>query len=242
MKSVSKIWLATLPILACLAGCNVVPTRMALQDQEPVRAAARAFTASLRTVDEASLRQTTIVDADPDTQKLAQAVFADTLTARQVQLQLGRQFDRAEDRASVVGSDAWIDQFQQAINHEAIWQAGERVRIGEAGRDGTLFLRRINGQWKVELISSLVAESGGRTRMSDPIVDYRFNVTRAVNEHFLARIQRKEFASLQGYLQAKNRFWFEYMAVASQGDDPRDKLLSSLPPLPAEPTMLAIER
>jgi hypothetical protein len=242
VKRFSKVLLAALPVLVFFTGCSVAPTRMSLQDQQPVRAAAHEFTSALKAADGKLLQQMTTVDSDPETRKLAQAVVADSVSARQIQLQLIHRFDRCEDRPSVIGSDSWIDQIEQTAARGDILQAGERARIGEAGSDGTLFLRRINGQWKVELVPSLVAESGGRTRMDDPVVDYRFNVTRAVNEHFLARLNANEFASLHDYLQAKNQFWFQYMTLAAHGDDPHDKLLPSLPPMPSEPLMLAIER
>jgi hypothetical protein len=239
--SLSKSLAAMVIGTALLAGCNVTPTRVPLESEAPIRAGAQQFADALKSGDAAQLEQATTVDSDRQTQALARAVIDDCVKARQIQLRLRDRFGRTEDKASVVGSDTWIASFERMGARTPILQSGERVRIGD-GADGTMFLRRINGQWKVELVPTLVAESGGKTKMSDAVVSYRFDATRAANQMLLERIQGGEFATLADYQQAKNEFWFKYMSLAANGQDPREKLLSTLPPLPAEPAALAIDR
>ncbi len=224
-----------------LAACNTAPTRVSLDNQPPLRAAVHEFTDALRSGDEAKLVSITTVDSDRPTRKLGRAVVDDYIASRQIQIQLEKQFHRADNIASVVGSDPWIDSFEHTGGTAVILQAGDRVRIGD-GEDGTVFLRRIDGQWKVELVPTLVPESGGRAKVSDPVVQYRFEATCAANQHMLAMLKDGEFSSLLAFQEAKNKFWFQYMMVAANGDDPREKLLSTLPPLPGQPAAVAADR
>ena len=61
-------------------------------------------------------------------------------------------------------------------------QVDRRARIGDETTDGVVFLRQVAGEWKVELIPTLVAESGGRVVVTDPSVQYRYDVAVALNE------------------------------------------------------------
>ena len=240
MRHVTHISLLTSLLLAA---CSTAPRAVSSDaEQQPIRAAARQFVSALQSADESQLRQTSIVDPNPDTRQLASAVIADAVAGRRLQLALVDHFSAAESRAGIVGSEPWLAQLQGTAEHGPILQAGNRVRVGERGRDGSLFLRNIAGQWKVELVPTLVAESGGNPQVNDPIVDYRFNVTRAANQYFLSRLQNNEFTSFNDFTRAKNEFWFEYLNTAAKGEDPHDKLLGTLPPIPRGPDEYAIDR
>jgi len=224
------------------ASCSTAPRPVARQDESPIRNAALKFTAALQTHDSDAVDQLTTHESDPEAVALSQAAIADAVKGREVESTLANRFGEMENRAGISGSDAWLAEFERTAATEPIMQSGNRVRIGEAGKAGTFFLRQNEGKWRVEAGPTLVAETGGRPKMTDPSLHYRLGVTLAVNAWMLERLERGEFSTMHDFMAAKSQFWFEFMAYAANGDDPRDKLLPSLPPLPAEIPEVADER
>jgi len=204
-----------------------------------VRAAALEFTQALKAGDASRVREMTFAGNDAESQRLAAAVVGDTLTGRGIQMKLAG-FADAQQKAAVVGSDLWIGEMEAAAETGPILKAGDRVRVGEEWRDGSMFLRQVGTGWKVEVISTLVAESGGAPTVADPAVEYRFNVTRAINAWMLERLNAGEFATFKDYQRSRNAFWMEYLSRVARGDDPKD-LLATLPAMPKEEG-IAVER
>jgi hypothetical protein len=241
-----RVWKAKaafLPVLL-LAGCSLMaskPTPVAVQNQPPIKEAAHEFIAALASGDEAQISDTSLVDADPATQRLAAIVRKDAAISRQLHLQLTQRFD-VEEESTPVGSEEWLGNFADLTDHAGILQADKRARIGDETTDGVLFLRQVDGAWKVELIPTLVAESGGRQNVTDPNVEYRFNVSTALNEMLLGRLEQGEFSSYSDYQHARNIFWAQYLALIANGEEPHDKLLATLPHLPKEGMELAANR
>ncbi len=227
---------------ALLAACNTAPRPVATENQSPIRKTALQFATALKSADSRTLESMTTHETDPEIVALSQKTLADAVKGREVQIALQQHFGTMETRPGVCGTSAWTNQLEQTAENEPIMQAGNRVRIGEAGKPGTFFLREVDGTWKVEAVPTLIAENGGRVKGSDPTLDYRLGVTLAVNAWMLERLDRGEFASMHDFMAAKSQFWFEFMACAANGDDPREKLLSSLPPLPVETNMVAEDR
>ncbi|HEY4329083.1 MAG TPA: hypothetical protein VGN88_05050 [Phycisphaerae bacterium] len=233
-----KLWAAFLSLF--LGACSIAPAPVAAEDRGAVRQGVTHFLDALDSGSEAQLSHATVVEQDPLAQQLAQAVLHDAASGRRLQAALIRRFDPPSDDLppAVVGSDAWIEQFASTAAIAPMLQAGDRVRIGNEKWSGVIFLRLCNGQWKVELVPTLVAESGGR-RISDSAVVYRFGVTAAVNEWLLKRLEQGEFHSYRDYQNARHDFWEKYIALIVQNQDPREKLLESLPPMPRESTEIA---
>ncbi len=239
-----KTTFAVLPLLV-LAGCNMVaakPSPVAEQDQPPIKEAAHDFITALASGNEQQISDTSTVDADPAAQRLAAIVRKDAAISRQLQLQLGRRFDADDATAAPVGSEEWLGNFKDVTDHAGMLHVERRARIGDETTDGVVFLRQVDGAWKVELIPTLVAESGGRVSVTDPSVEYRFSVSSALNEMLLQRLEQNEFASYSDYQHARNIFWAQYLALISNGEEPHDKLLATLPYVPKEPSVLAENR
>jgi hypothetical protein len=236
MKTYSKAFLAVLPLF--LAACSFTPVKpepVAMQEQPPIKQAAHQFIAALASGDEAAISRATTVAGDPAAQRLAASVRKDTAVSRQLQMQLARRFDAGDDLTTAVGSDVWLDNFKHLAEDAVMLKVDQRARIGDETTDGVVFLRQVNGEWKVELIPTLVAESGGRITVPDADVLYRFDVAAALNEMLLQRLERDEFTSYHDYQRARNQFWAQYLTIISNGEEPHDKLLATLPYLPREP-------
>ena len=231
--------------LLLLSGCSsftATPQPVSLAEAVSVKSAAGDFILALASGDADAINRASTVEADPATAQLATLVIHDTAVARQLQLELSNRFEPAEADKSVVGSDAWVAIYQDVLENATMVQAGSRVRIGDETTDGVLFLRKVNGTWKVELVPTLVAESGGRAQVSDPIAEYRFKVSTAVNQMLTTRIEGNEFSSYREYKDARNGFWLDYLALAVNGQDPHDKLLPSLPVVPKNTPVIAENR
>lgn len=243
MKIYKKAMFGILPLM--LAACSfapVKPERVAMQEQPPIKQAAHQFIAALASGDEAAISRTTTVASDPEAQRLAATVRKDAAISRRLQLQLGRRFDAGDDLSSPVGSEVWLHNFKTVANEAVMLKVDQRARIGDETTDGVVFLRQVNGEWKVELIPTLVAESGGRLVVKDPVVQYRFDVATALNEMLLQRLERDEFTSYGDYERARNQFWAQYLTLISNGEEPHDKLLATLPYVPKETPVVAETR
>jgi hypothetical protein len=221
---------------AFLGGCQStqVQTSLAPVQQDELRAAAHHFTDAVRLTDAGRVQAFSVVDGDPQSRTLGEAVLSDTLAGRRVHQQLADRFGYVERDSVAVGSDAWLGQMESTIDNAPIQKAGDRARIGYMGEGNGVYLRQVAGEWKVEVIPTLVAEAGGRPTINDPLVDYRFGVTRAMNQWMLDRLSRDDFRSKADYDKAKNSFWMQYLTYATSGKDPKNELLSTLPPLPRE--------
>jgi hypothetical protein len=225
-----------------LGACSIAPQTATGPDESSIRAAADTFIDALASGDQDQLRAATIVDADTDTRQIAHAVEEDTVLSRQLQSNLKSRFGQSDKIGSQVGTDDWVGIYRAVASYAPVLRAGDRARIGRQTQDGVLFLKQQNGQWKVELVPTLVAESGGRQRVHDPVVQYRFRTTAAASEWFLKRLAEGDFASYREYQRERDAFWVQYMALAISGEDPHDKLLSSLPPIPVEQPIFAADR
>jgi hypothetical protein len=231
-----------LPLLFGACSFAVKPTPVAVQDRPPIKEAAHHFVAALAAGDESAISNVTTVDRDPGAQRLAASVRKDAAIARQLQVELTRRFDITDVSAAQVGSEAWLGNFMHLADDSVMLQVDRRARIGDETTDGVVFLRQVAGEWKVELIPTLVAESGGRVVVTDPSVQYRYDVAVALNEMLLQRLERGEFETYQDYQHARNEFWAQYLTVISNGQEPHDKLLATLPYVPKEPEMVADTR
>ncbi len=234
--------IALIGAAALFAACSSAPIPVARQNEQPIRATAMEFTQALKNGEGSRLQELAVKESDPEAISLSQAVIADALEGRQLQLALAQHFGTMEPRREVGGTDAWLSQWETAAASAPIMQAGNRVRIGNAGTEGCMFLRNADGKWRVEIAPTMVAEWGGRSIPDDPMMRYRLGTTLAVNTYMVERIKNGEFKAFADYENAKQRFWFEYMACAANGDDPQKKVLATLPPLPEEPMWVAEDR
>src|SRR3954447_636591 len=85
IKTISPLMLIS---AALLAGCSMTTPRISSNEEGSVRAAAQEFTRALKAGDEARLRETTFVERDAGSVRLAEAVVGDTLTGRGIQMKL----------------------------------------------------------------------------------------------------------------------------------------------------------
>jgi len=241
MKTLKQAWVF-LPLILGACSMAVKPVPVAENDRPPIKEAANHFIAALAAGDESALSSVTTVDHDPSAQRLAASVRHDAAVSRQLQVELTRHFDVVEDAPGAIGSEMWLGNFQHLTDAAVMLQVDQRARIGDETTDGVVFLRQVGGAWKVELIPTLVAESGGRVTVSDPSVQYRYDVSVALNEMLLQRLERGEFETYADYQHARNTFWAQYLNVISNGEEPHDKLMATLPYVPKEATFVADTR
>jgi hypothetical protein len=216
---------------AALTGCQLTPTTLSETHQQEIRTVADQFTTAIRSGDAARLRD--VSTADAQNQDLAQVVINDTVTSRKMLDSLSAHFGYIEDKPGVVGSNRWVDALQSTASRGAIRSVGDRALLA-GNEQGEIYLRNVGGSWKVDLIPTLVPESGGNTIVNDPVVEYRFGVTHKLNQWMLARLENNEFQSKSEFDQARSKFWMEYLTYVANGKDPQDALLPSLPSMPTD--------
>jgi hypothetical protein len=222
-----------------LGACQMTPSGLSQDKQVEIRSAAQEFTNAIRAGDADRLREVSVVDNTNE--KLAKAVIDDTVTSRKVLTSLSNHFGYVESKPTAVGSNRWIDGLQSTASLAPIQRAGDRVLLS-APHQGDIYLRNIGGEWKVELIPTLVAESGGNPTVSDPLVEYRFGVIYQLNQWMLTRLENNEFRDKTDFDSARSKFWMQYLTYAANGKDPQDTLLPSLPAMPKDTAALAADR
>ena len=175
----------------CMLGaCSVAPQPVTGPEESSIRTAADSFIAALSAGNQEQLRACSTVDADSDTRQIANAVEEDTALSRQLQLKLKTRFGQNDKLGALVGTDEWISMYRTVASYGPVVRTGHRARIGSQTQDGVMFLRQVDGQWKVELVPTLVAESGGRQRVHDPVVEYRFQATAAASDWSLSALPK----------------------------------------------------
>lgn len=228
----------TLPMLsslllagATLAGCQLTPAPLSEGHQHEIRTVADQFTNAIRSGDATRMRDVSIADAA--NQELAQVVINDTVTSRKMLDSLTSHFGYVEDKPGVVGSNRWIDSLQSTASRGPIRRVGDRALL-TGNEQNEIYLRNVGGTWKVDLIPTLVPESGGNPTVNDPIVEYRFGVTHKLNQWMLARLENNEFQSKSEFDQARSKFWMEYLTYIANGKDPQEAVLPALPSMPSD--------
>jgi hypothetical protein len=225
---------------AAFTGCQLAPMNTSLSEdnQQQIRAAAHEFTDAMRAGDADRLRGVSTVDTE--NQKLGKAVINDTVTSRKMLESLSSHFGYVEEKPFVVASNGFINRLATTASAAPIRRAGDRALI--SAENGEIYLRNIAGAWKVELIPTMVPESGGKSTINDPVVEYRFGVAHELNQWMLARLENNEFQSKTDFDRARSKFWMQYLTYAANGKDPQDTLLPSLPAMPKDSGTIAQER
>jgi hypothetical protein len=233
MKRSTFVFPSLLLATGLLGACQSMPTGLAQDKQVEIRSAAQEFTNAIRAGDAERLRHvSTIDDAN---EKLGKAVINDTVTSRKVLNSLSSHFGYVESKPGAVASNGWIDRLESTAAMAPIRQAGDRVLLATPDQ-GEIYLRNVGGTWKVELIPTLVPESGGKPVVSDPVVEYRFGVIHQLNQWMLTRLENNEFQNKTDFDKARSKFWMEYLTYAANGKDPQDTVLPSLPAMPNQPS------
>jgi hypothetical protein len=218
-----------------MGSCQTNPLAASMQDN--TRETARDFVKGLRNADATLVRRMSATPSAVEARQLGEAALSDALAARHLHVALSERLGYVEQRPGIVGSARWLDGLENMANNGLVLRAGDRMCIGKPGGDGSIYLHKLGDAWRVELIATLVPEASGRATVDDPAVSYRFGVSKAVNEWMLQRILSGEFASKRDFDRACDAFWIKYLACIADGQEPREHLLPTLPPMPRDRSM-----
>jgi len=228
--------------LALLTGCATTQTAgLSPNDESDARAAAHEFANAIRAGNASRLRNAVVVE--PSMRQLGDEVIGDTVVSRMVLREFGTRFNDHTQPATLVASDRWLDTLESRlqfapIKREAPGADGTPrmcLLVAESRIAGSnVHMRHVAGQWKVELISTMVPEAQGQSTVEDVAVPYRYGVTRVMKADLLARLTRGEFQSPADYEKARGAFWDDFLSALAKGKDPHDAVDPTLPVMPPE--------
>jgi hypothetical protein len=230
MKCGYKQLAAALLMSAGIVGCQVAPSPVSHLDETGIRGAVHGFAQAVRTGDAEKVKAVSVVPGQ--NRVLGEKVIDDTVTNRKMQVKLTEAFGYVEPKAAVVGSEAYLARLDATANSGPIAREGDRACVGQPGLDGSVYLRHVQGDWKVEVIPTLVMEAGGQPTVNDEVVDYRFGVSQTLNHWMLSRLENQEFKNKREYDLARNSFWMHYLTYTAAGKDPHQTMMSALPVMP----------